>query len=88
MYKRQEIENLETAEDSPGRDLSCEICRLAVEIEVLRGAKRLEGVGHGKRQAGEGLATYGGLCFRHQKADIDAVFEVQFARLGDDGLEV
>ena len=60
-----EIENLKTVEDTTGGDFNGQVRRFAVEIEVLRGTEGLKCVGHGKRQAGEGLAIHGSLRFRN-----------------------
>ena len=59
-----------------------------LRLGVLRIAKGLQSIGHGKREAGKGLALNLALRLGSQKADVDAVGGMLIASFGQDGDEI
>ena len=59
-----------------------------LRVTSLRGAQRLEGIGHGQRQSGECLSVDAGLSIGQQKADEDAIGGMLTSRLSESGIEI
>ncbi len=55
--------------------------RLAIQVHILRGAHRLQCIGHRQRQAGERMPADRSLRVRDQQADVDLIARVFELRL-------
>ena len=79
---------LETREDPTCRDVAGNEGGLAVEASLLGRAKRLECIGKGKRDAGQGFPLNSGLGFWDEQTDIDTVGGMEPSILSEKGVEI
>ena len=83
-----DIENLETGEHAACGRLGGEFGRFAIQAGVLGISQGLKSIGHGKREAGKGLALKLALGLGSQQTDVDTVGGMLIAGLGQDRGEI